>query len=57
MAGERNDEVVAPAAAEPAGRPIWVTPELEKLNIWSDTLGSNVALLGDNSLTRLTPLS
>jgi hypothetical protein len=28
-----------------------------ELNIWSDTLGSNVALIGDNALTRITPAS
>jgi hypothetical protein len=54
MTVEPNEREPQPALGTTTTRPAWVTPELEKLNIWSDTLGNNVPLLGDNVFTRAT---
>jgi hypothetical protein len=52
MTAKQQNEGAATAPA-PA-RPIWVTPERVELEIWADTLGSNVPLLGDQVFTRIT---
>jgi hypothetical protein len=57
MVTDPNDEKNSAPLQGVTTRPTWVTPELMELNIWSDTLGSNVALIGDNALTRITPAS
>jgi len=57
MSVKPNEGEETSAVANESGRPPWVTPELVELKIWSDTLGSNIALLGDNALTRVTPAS
>ena len=57
MSVKPNEGEETPAVANENDRPPWVAPELVELKIWSDTLGSNIALLGDNVLTRVTPAS
>jgi hypothetical protein len=48
MAEEPKDE---DASATLPMRPLWVTPELVELKIWSDTLGTNAGEPGDQPTT------
>jgi hypothetical protein len=54
---EPDDDKSPSVEPRDSTRPSWVAPELVKLKIWSDTLGSNIALVGDHALTRVTPAS